>query len=451
MNKKQIKQDKVLKKKALYQEYWKTIFNQCRKTNEQIKDGETNTNIVEIQLKKGSIENKDLLQQGFEKMLLEQKNILKFPKHENTYQDNKIIEQKHQFKDQIKSLQDKETLISQQQNQNDVKIQSIKSNEVISNMIQKQTRHEEDYKGIEQVLKKDINCNLEKNQLKQKIQANQVVQNITSLNNKLTLQEQKIQQNKVKTQNEQVILKEQQKSLQSNGGKISKIESHKNEDKITKNKDQINSNLKKIQSSNVNQLDQSHKLQLVKGNHDITKNISQLIQQEKIINIQVNQQSTIPQINTQPKVIIYLHQENELKMQQINKQNNIQQSTQIADIETKAIVNEIGSLELKIENNEQSLDNENQQSNPKDKPNNSNMGQTQNVTRNQLKAVHKVMRTVNERLHQDEISIQIIWETLLVEQSNLIPNYEKLIECIQQLHNLEKAHFDKQKLTAQLL
>ncbi|CAD8127264.1 unnamed protein product [Paramecium sonneborni] len=478
MNKKQIKQEKVLKKKALYQEYWKSIFNKYRQANEKIKDGETNTN---IQLNGDNIQNKHLLEQGFEKNLLQQKNIEKFSevkfflnqKHENT--ENKNIEQNILQKDQITSLQNKETLISQL-NQNDLNNQSIKLIQKASNILSKSTRFQEISKGIEQTkqcskvqlnLKKDINSYQQKNQVINNIQVNQVVSNIPSHNKQLTLQEsfQKQHSNTVKSQSKKRILKKQQKSLKSFCKKLPTIELSKNEDNIKKDIEQAKTHLLKTQSSNINQVDQSNKQLLTTQNHDFFKDFSQSQEQEMNQNIQDDKLSkncieTLA-IN-QPKVIVHDYQENKIKEQQINNlitYNILQQSAAITDSENKIIVNKSGSQELQIQKDEQNQENKNKQPESYDKLNNSITASTQNVVRNQLIAVQKVIRNLNDRaniqnqlkFHQDNVQIQIDLDVVITEQSDLIPNYERFVECIQYLHNLEKAHVDKQNLAPQFL
>ncbi|CAD8133184.1 unnamed protein product [Paramecium pentaurelia] len=428
MNKKQIKQDKLLKKKVLYQEYWKTIFNQSNKAKDKIKDGDTSTNIVELLSKGESNQNKDKLEQGFDKILSEQNHILKLPKDQNPIQENRILQQKTESKT---LLQNKATQLSPQP-QFDEQIKSTSRNVQTQNITQKITIT--DTKSLESGNKqidinKDINDNVIQNEVKQVLinvsPQEQLHSNVQS-QTKFGITQQQYQQ------------KEQQQEQQLNKCK------------------QTNSQLKPVSKNNINQLEQTHQKGLINESHDIIKDIPNTQQQLKIQNNKINIDTDKCIKNqferTQKSEHFMNDQIKTLKPQ--DKSNIAQQLTTTNDSNNKSIENDNKQQQMKISNDGLIQENIKQQSEQKDQVNQQNESNTtsnQIVTRSQLKAVHKIMRTLNQKLHQDDIKIQVIWDEVLAQQSDLVPNFEKFIQCIQFLHNLEKAHFDQQKLTAQLL
>ncbi|CAD8070483.1 unnamed protein product [Paramecium primaurelia] len=475
MNKKQIKQDKLLKKKVLYQEYWKTIFNQSNKAKDKIKDGDTSTNIFELLSKGESNQNKDKLEQGFDKILSEQNHILKLPKDQNPIQENRILQEKTESKT---LLQNKATQLSPQP-KFDEQIKSTSRNVQTQNITQKITIT--DTKSLESGNKqidinKDINDNVIQNEVKQVLinvspqeqlhsnvqsqtkfgitqqqyqqQEQQQVQQLQQQQQQK--QSQKQQQQDKYQQKKQQQQQQQQESLQTIIKKIKSFEKSINKCK------QTNSQVKPVSKNNINQLEQTHQKGLINESHDITKDIPDIQQQLKIQNNKINidtDKCIKKQFERTQKSEHFMNDQiKTLKPQ--DKSNIAQQLTTTNDSNNKSIENDNKQQQMKISNDGLIQENIKQQSEQKDQDNQqneSNTTQNQIVTRSQLKAVHKIMRTLNQKLHQDDIKIQVIWDEVLAQQSDLVPNFEKFIQCIQFLHNLEKAHFDQQKLTAQLL
>ncbi|CAD8066004.1 unnamed protein product [Paramecium primaurelia] len=76
---------------------------------------------------------------------------------------------------------------------------------------------------------------------------------------------------------------------------------------------------------------------------------------------------------------------------------------------------------------------------------------SQNITRDQLKAVHKVLRDFKEKLHQDVVDIDIIWGELQSQSRIIIADYLQFLKCLLELDKQEKVQFDDKKRTVQLL
>ncbi|CAK67721.1 unnamed protein product (macronuclear) [Paramecium tetraurelia] len=416
MNKKQIKQDKLLKKKVLYQEYWKTIFIQSNRVKDQIKDGDTSTNIVELQSKEKTSQNNQRQEQGFEKVLSEQNHNLKFLKNENPIQENRILQQKTQSQEQNKATQ------------TNGQIQPASTSVETQTITQKNTHLDAKDSGKKTHLvdvKKDIKSDIKP------IEGNQVSSSATILTSS-----QEELHSIIKTQTNFGINKQQQRTAQ-------KIEKHLNECK------QINSQLLPAQQQNINQFEE--KQELIQESHVIPQNQPQIKQTQKIKSNKMDKEIDClqkQQLGGNQKFENLIH--DQMQSQPQNSSDRVQQLSQTIDSKENVLGNDNQPQKVNSQHDVLNENNIKQQSDQKDQANEQNES-AESVTRNQLKAVHKVMRTLNEKLHQDDMKIQVIWDEVLAQSSDLVPNFEKFIQCIQFLHKLEKAHFDSQKLTAQLL
>ncbi|CAD8193961.1 unnamed protein product [Paramecium octaurelia] len=420
MNKKQIKQDKLLKKKVLYQEYWKTIFIQSNREKDKAKDGDTSTNIVELQSKEKTSQNNQRLEQDFEKVLSEQNHNLKFLKNENPIQENRILQQKTQSQEQNKATQTNGLI---QPTSSSVETQTInQKNTLVDAKDSGKKSHLLD-------IKKDLNSD------GKQIERNQESSNIPILNSP----QEQLHSN-IKAQTNIGINKQQQRTTQKIGKSITDCQ-------------QINSQLLPAQQQNNNQFEVApQRSKLIKESHFIPQNQPQIKQSQKMKNNKIDKETN----NCLQKNEFGTTQQfknlinDQMSCQPQSSSDREQQITSTIDSKDNALGNDNQPQQVNSQNDDLNQENIKSQSDQKDEVN-QQIESAQNVTRNQLKAVHKVMRTLNEKLHQDDMKIQVIWDEVLAQSSDLVPNFEKFIQCIQFLHKLEKAHFDQQKLTAQLL